>query len=409
VVLRVVFVNPPGPSEQLTTFCSLDVTSSQGRVLPALPSHHLLDNTQPLTSLELKHMGRDTIAGLIAGILQKYTKKGEVLDTSTSCTKYEATASFVEIALADEEHGTAEETSRPVTALRRKESQKSWEAFNHTEEMTKASHTAQSQPLHNNYVSLESLTLPDSLNEFEREQYQSPNLYQDSLTGVQPTLAHLGSPHDVDSLQFAVSPTPHRVSQSPEDSLIEIKQSANKINAAEFFDSITSIDRSKTNSNLSQKRRIIPYCDNSLSSGTLAFTSQDVSFDSKDSSSPSDTDRTPQMIRAGQDSSKLYPDLTLAIHPIRTPPTPKNIPVHPLSRRYQTDDNTVNNSPPPPPYLSQQQQELYASNSNQVRSDVDDEANETKDTTTNIQPPLTPKIQPIKSATERLKWKFLGW
>jgi len=29
--------------------------------------------------MELKHMGRDTIAGLIAGILQKYTKKEEVI------------------------------------------------------------------------------------------------------------------------------------------------------------------------------------------------------------------------------------------------------------------------------------------------------------------------------------------
>merc|ERR1719361_2268411 len=182
---------------------SKDVTSSQGRVLPALPSHHFLDHPQPLTSLELKHMGRDTIAGLIAGILQKYSKKGEVLDTSTLATiapnRPDPTTSFVEIALADEE-----ETSRPVTALRReRESHKSWEAYNHTEEMTQASHT---QPLHNNFVSQESLTLPDSLNEFEGEEYQSPNLYQYSLTSVQPKLVQLVSPPDVDSLQFAVSP-----------------------------------------------------------------------------------------------------------------------------------------------------------------------------------------------------------
>merc|ERR1719336_2425819 len=209
--------------------------------------------------------------------------------------------------------------------------------------MTQASHTA--QPLHNNYVEQESITLPDSLNEFEGEEYQSPNLYQDSLTSVQPKLVQLVSPPDVDSLQFAVSPIPNKASQSPEDSLIEIKQSTNKINAAEFFDSITSIDRSKTNSNLSQKRRIIPYCDNSLSSGTSALTSQDVSFDSKDSSSPSDTDRTSQIMRAAQ-------DLTLAIHPMRTPPTPQNIPVHPLSRRYQPDHGA-----PAPPQSQQQQQE----------------------------------------------------
>ena len=46
--------------------------------LPGQPPHQLLDHPQPLTSLELKHMGRDTIAGLIAGILEKYSKKGEV-------------------------------------------------------------------------------------------------------------------------------------------------------------------------------------------------------------------------------------------------------------------------------------------------------------------------------------------
>lgn len=89
---------------------------------------------------------------------------------------------------------------------------------------------------------------------------------------------------------------------------------------------------------------------------------------------------------------------------MRTPPTPQNIPVHPLSRRYQTEDG------PGPNLLQQKQQsqqlELYATNT--VRSEADDEGNETKDTTTNNQP-LTPKVQPIKSATERLKWKFLGW
>ena len=110
-------------------------------------------------------------------------------------------------------------------------------------------------------------------------------------------------------------------------------------------------------------------------------------------------------------------DLTLAIHPMRTPPTPQNIPIHPLSRRYQPD-HVAPAGPPSQP----QQPELYAKtqgerNANTVRSDVDDEANEAKDTTTttattttnNIQQPLTQKIQPIRSATERLKWKFLGW
>ena len=114
-------------------------------------------------------------------------------------------------------------------------------------------------------------------------------------------------------------------------------------------------------------------------------------------------------------------DLRLAIHPMRTPPTPQNIPIHPLSRRYQPDHSAAPQAAPqcPPQQLSQQQ-ELYANklaerNANQVRSDVDDEANEAKDTTTattttnNSQQPITPKIQPIRSATERLKWKFLGW
>ena len=58
-----------------------EVSSGPGRVLPSLPlplqHQHLLDNP-PLTSLELKNMGRETIAGLIAGILEKYSKKGEV-------------------------------------------------------------------------------------------------------------------------------------------------------------------------------------------------------------------------------------------------------------------------------------------------------------------------------------------
>ena len=196
-------------------------------------------------------------------------------------------------------------------------SQKSWEAYNHTEEMTQESHTAYNHEstesntheshthyfdlaqdqnateiVHNNYDSQDSLTLPDSLNEFEGEEYQSPNLYHDSLGGNQNRLTGLGSPQDIDSLQFTVSPTPVKDTNSPVDSLIAIKQSNTKINAAEFFDSITSLEKPKP----ALKRRIIPYCDNSLSSGTSAFTSQDVSFDSKDSS-PSDTDRTRQVTR----------------------------------------------------------------------------------------------------------------
>ena len=118
---------------------------------------------------------------------------------------------------------------------------------------------------------------------------------------------------------------------------------------------------------------------------------------------------------------RAAPDVRLAIHPMRTPPTPQDIPLHPLSRRYQPDQSSGQaGSPQCGPAGLSQQQELYANklgerNANQVRSDVDDEANEAKDTTTattttnNSQQPITPKIQPIRSATERLKWKFLGW
>ena len=237
-------------------------------------------------------------------------------------------ASFVEIALADEEDagrgggGGSQPGSRPVTVLRRasqcspasgqlqpeqtRTSQrtptgKSWEAYKHTEEEVHKSHTAYTleaqsvvqkpdQP-----PQYESLTLPDSLNEFEGEEYQSPQLYPDSLGHGGARVARLDCPQDADSLQFNVSPTPATNSKSPLDSLIAIKSEAmSKITAAEFFDSITSIEKPKDETGGPIKRRIIPYCDNSLSSGTSAFTSQDVSFDSKDSS-PSDNDRTRQV------------------------------------------------------------------------------------------------------------------
>ena len=234
--------------------------------------------------------------------------------------------SFVEIALADEEEagrGGSQPGSRPVTVLRRgsqsspasqlqpepaRTSQrtptgKSWEAYKHTEEEVHKSHTAYTsesqfatgtgQQKQEQYTSHESLTLPDSLNEFEGEEYQSPQLYPDSLGHGGARVARLECPPD--SLQFNVSPTLATNSKSPLDSLIAIKSEAmSKITAAEFFDSITSIEKPKDENGGPIKRRIIPYCDNSLSSGTSAFTSQDVSFDSKDSS-PSDNDRTRQV------------------------------------------------------------------------------------------------------------------
>ena len=223
--------------------------------------------------------------------------------------------------------------SRPVTALQlrhgagaaganSRQSHKSWEAFNHTEEMTQASHTmsarantgVRSEAKHQvHFDSQESLTLPDSLNDFEGEEYQSPNLYREDSLGVPQTkLSELGSHHDVDSLQFQVSPTPNKASQSPVDSLIDVESSKAKLAAAEFFDSITSMHKTKTpnNVNFAPKRRIIPYCDNSLSSGTSAFTSQDVSFDSKDSSSsPSDTDRSRQVKIIQNENKKIFHDM----------------------------------------------------------------------------------------------------
>ena len=126
--------------------------------------------------------------------------------------------------------------------------------------------------------------------------------------------------------------------------------------------------------------------------------------------------------------STLYPDLTLAIHPIRTPPTPHNIPIHPLSRRYQTSD-IAQDSPPQlqrienmSSYIKNQetkpstQHELYSprsqpeTRSTVVNDDTEDttDTNHTKDEAQSNHPvPRT--TQSIKSATEKLKWKFLGW
>jgi len=401
---------------------------TQGRQLPAVPQG-LGEQGPGLTSLELRHMGRDTIAGLIAGILQKYTKREAAEETVTDGKNAERNNSFVEIALADDDQwtpgpGEAEAGSRPVTALQLRPgagtssrlSHKSWEAFNHTEEMTQAITMRQE-------TSVESLTLPDSLNDFEGEEYQSPNLYHDSLGLPQPKLL-LGSHHDVDSLQFPASPTPKKVSQSPVDSLIEIGPSKTKINAAEFFDSITSIDKSSKPAavNFAPKRRIIPYCDNSLSSGTSAFTSQDVSFDSKESShSPSDSDRTRQVASRGHIPNTLGHDLTIAVHPIKTQPSAQNVPVHPLSRRYQAgaspSQQRIENMSSYIQEPGKPHNELYSSSNSErnvtteVRNHLEtldsSSGNQTKDNSQQQQ--LPPKTQSIKTTTEKLKWKFLGW
>ena len=129
------------------------------------------------------------------------------------------------------------------------------------------SHTAPTNST--NYLQIntsqDSLTLPDSLNEFEGEAYQSPPLYPDSLRGPTNTnnannpankYIQLGVPEDIDSLQ-----------------LEELqKHSPDSLNKAEYFDSITLEEEGR-------KRRIVPF-DNSLSSGNSVFTSQDASFES---------------------------------------------------------------------------------------------------------------------------------
>ena len=144
---------------------------------------------------------------------------------------------------------------------------KSWEAFNQLEEEMHGSHTAPTNST--NYLQIntsqDSLTLPDSLNEFEGEEYQSPPLYPDSLRGPTNTnnannpankYIQLGVPEDIDSLQ-----------------LEELqKHSPDSLNKAEYFDSITLEEEGR-------KRRIVPF-DNSLSSGNSVFTSQDASFES---------------------------------------------------------------------------------------------------------------------------------
>ena len=56
------------------------------------------------------------------------------------------------------------------------------------------------------------------------------------------------------------------------------------------------------------------------------------------------------------------------------------------------------------------QRELYASNGNIATDQVKGEDSAASGTQTkDCQQQLLPKSQSIKSATEKLKWKFLGW
>ena len=57
------------------TNCSPPQDGVGYRRLPAVPPALLAGDQAGLGSLELKQMGRETIAGLIAGILQKYTRR----------------------------------------------------------------------------------------------------------------------------------------------------------------------------------------------------------------------------------------------------------------------------------------------------------------------------------------------
>jgi len=262
-------------------------------------------------------------------------------------------------------------------------------------------------------------------------------LCTDSLGHTGNRLEGLACTQDADSLQFNVSPTP--ANKSPLDSLIAIKGDArSKMTAAEFFDSITSIEKSKVGEVEPRKRRIIPYCDNSLSSGTSAFTSQDVSFDSKDSS-PSDNDPSRQGHTVPSSTALLYtPAVTLAIHPITSPrqTVPAPAPVHPLSRRYHPAPLSTHQTTPTP--TSQLRIEDYMAsvdepqphteldrtqqgNANEVRRSSERDmsevlSNQTKDIPASLHQPPQPVSRPrdsnmsmAKAATEKLKWKFLGW
>ena len=162
-----------------------------------------------------------------------------------------------------------------------------------------------------------------------------------------------------------------------------------------------------------------------------------------------------QLLSTGGDPKPLYPDLTLAIHPLRPQfpappppqypydpappqPAPHAAPVHPLSRRYQTlgpgpgqhhthtpplsSSRTENRIENLAPYLpASPQPELHQAGLRPpVSGDLHQQtgpgpgtlANNTKDTQQQQQQQqqqVLPRTQSIRSATEKLKWKFLGW
>ena len=223
---------------------------------------------------------------------------------------------------------------------------RSWEAFNLREEVTHSSHTATHQPQMNNsnpnypqpapaqsppplphyehhlmdpedLIGQDSLPLPDSLNEFEGEEYQDLNNDNhgnndpDSLTSSRRQYTDaanivLAEKETMYRQQTMLSPVPSPDSLNITDE--DNNQSGSDDNrlvvspSPKFFDSITLMDEKlaaggqtanrpltanrRNDPSPKQLRRIIPFADNSLSSGNSVFTSQDASLeDSKQSSS----------------------------------------------------------------------------------------------------------------------------
>ena len=119
--------------------------------------------------------------------------------------------------------------------------------------------------------------------------------------------------------------------------------------------------------------------------------------------------------------------VTLAIHPLESPRNagPLPAPIHPLSRRYQPP--TPNSPSVMPPLriedymatVEEPQPELQG-NANEVRRASERErtsevlANQTKENPNQAQHqaqsrPRDSNMSMAKAATEKLKWKFLGW
>ena len=164
----------------------------------------------------------------------------------------------------------------------------------------------------------DSLPLPDSLNEFEGEEYQDLNNDNhgnndpDSLTSSHRQYTDaaaniaLAEKETIYRQQTMLSPVPSPDSLNITDE--DNNQSGSDDNrlvvspSPKFFDSITLMDEKlavggqaanrpltanrRKDPSPKQLRRIIPFADNSLSSGNSVFTSQDASLeDSKQSSS----------------------------------------------------------------------------------------------------------------------------